>query len=586
MYANLRFKTITFMLLLLATCTFLIAFLINAFYDSKEIIGRQIDTHNSAMAIRLEAGLRSYLDGVEENFLTIRSNERMVESFYHGDLDNFLNTLSNWEEEFEKVRYDFIAVSFLNSDKCFLFSGYFTKLQHLSCTDLIVRSGGTDSYGWNTIEVNDTTLGVYSTSLDIRNSGKVIGQLVGGIKLSDNQYLLEKLSYSDQNDLHQISFQFDNANISTLVYPSNRTKSWLDKFLGQEESPPVTSQGETALGPKFTIKFHPDNFASQDLRTQFWETMIFGCVVALLISVLITFTLSRSVDTQLQSLILFARKAHADKRTTWRKTNITDFNDIGEEIVEIMKDLKEKEELLEHANIELTAINEDKRRILHHLIKSQEHERLRISNDLHDDMSQLLAVVHINLITLRDQLRSDQTSTDTVSNCIDIINLMYDKVYSRIESLRPFEMGNFGLSVSIPKIHAIKQLEKQDYGILMEFEQEKKLNDDIKSNLYRIAQEALTNIMKHANGTLATIKLQDEALGVRLIIEDDGVGLPVTVKPATERGGFGLMSIQERVDYMNAELSIGPGTDNEGVAINIFVPAVYAYAADKKDETA
>lgn len=586
MRANLRFKTITFLLLLLATFTFLVSFLINIFYESREIIGKQVDSHNHAMSFRLEEGLRTYLDGVEDNLLTIRSNESMIESFYRGDQANFLATLSAWEEEFEKVRYDFIAVSFHESNRCFLFAGYFTKLHHLSCDELIIRKGGMDNYGWNTLQIKDTLLGVYTINLDIKSSGKVIGQLAGGVKLSDNQYLLEKLSFYDQNDLRKISFQFDNQPISTVEFPSTRQDNWLTTLLAMEQDDTVvTSLGDTVLGDNFKIQFYPDNDIRQDLRLQFWETMLFGCVVALLISLLIAFTLSSSVDTQLQSLILFARKAHADKRTTWRKTNISDFNAIGEEIVQIMRDLKQKEEMLERTNTELIAINEDKRRILHHLISSQEHERSRISNDLHDDMSQLLAVVHINLITLKDQLMHQDASKETVSECLNIINLMYDKVYNRIESLRPFEMNDFGLSVSIPKVPTVKQLEMQDYGVLMELEQEKPLKDEIKSNLYRITQEALTNIMKHAKGTLVTIKLKDELQGLRLIIEDDGVGLPSSLKKEATRGGFGLMSIQERADYMNATLSIGPGTDNEGVAIDVFVPAEHAYANAHTNDT-
>lgn len=573
MSINLKFKTITFALLLLSISIFLTSFLVSTYYDSKAVIKKQVYAHTITQVNHYEDQFTDYLGDLAEDFLTLRSNEGLVESLYFGDKDNFLSKLAEWEEAVETTRYDFIGVSFINENKCFLFSGYFTNLSQVTCADLFIKNGSLNNYGWKVVETGDKALGIYSIPLSLKRSGKVVGQLIGGIKLSDNQYLLSKM-FSGQDELAEICIQYKGNTISSTSFESSDYKESSLFFLESHTNTPAVSRGETPFGDTVSIKTLSDDRSLSRLREDISKTFIYGGSVALAISLTLALLLSKFVDVQLQSLITFTRKAHRNKHTSWKATNIEEFNVIGAEVIEIVKDLKNKEEALHEANDTLNVNFQDKRRALHHLIETEEKERLRLSNELHDDLGQLLAAVKVNLHFLKQEIVTAKIPIKTVELSEGIVNTMYDTVYDRIMSLRPFEMNDFGLDVSLPKIAAIAQLESLDYAIEMDIQQEKKLTEEVMSNLYRIAQEALSNTMKHANGTHVFIQLKDEKLGVRLVISDDGVGMPEGPRNMHEPGGFGLTSIRERTEYINGTLSIGRG---EGCSINVFVPSSDAY---------
>ncbi|MGB0468417.1 MAG: sensor histidine kinase [Pontibacterium sp.] len=552
---------------------FLTSFLVSAYYDSKKVIKRQVEAHTVAQVNHYENQLTEYLNDLEQDFLTLRSNKGLVESLYQGDQGNFFSRLAEWEEDVETTRYDFIALSFFDKNKCFLFSGYLTNLSHITCADLFIKNGSLNNHGWKVIEANKTVLGIYSLPLSLNRSGKVIGQLIGGIKLSDNEYLLSKM-FSDQNELASIGILYKGNAISTVYFESSAYKETSLFFLEEHANTVAVSQGETPFSDNIVIKTLSDDRSLSRLREEISKTFIYGGSVALVISLTLALLLSGFVDFQLQSLITFTRKAHRNKHTCWKATNIEEFNAIGAEIIEIVKDLKDKEDALLEANKNLNENYQDKRRILHHLIDTEEKQRLRLSNELHDDMGQLLAAVKVNLHFLKQEIIEAKIPTRTVELSEDIVNSMYDTVYNRIMSLRPFEMNDFGLNVSLPKIATIAQLESMDYAIEMDIQQDKKLSEGVMSNLYRIAQEALSNIMKHACGTYVFIQLKDEDLGVRLVIEDDGVGIPEGPRDLLKPGGFGLISIRERTEYIHGTLSV---ESREGCSINVFVPSLYAY---------
>ncbi len=133
-------------------------------------------------------------------------------------------------------------------------------------------------------------------------------------------------------------------------------------------------------------------------------------------------------------------------------------------------------------------------------------------------------------------------------------------------------MNDFGLGVSLTTLPAVKILEQLDYAVEFDIDQSRPLQKELMSNLYRIAQEALSNVIKHAGGTYVLVKLADEQDGLRMIIEDDGTGLEEST--VTRTGGFGLLGIRERAEHMHAELKIG---SEEGVRVELFIPAAFAY---------
>jgi len=565
MKASLKFKTVTFMVLSLSILLSLSVFLATAYQDTRSIVSKQVDIYISSLANRYEKDLSVYLDLVEENFLTIRSNESLVRSFYEGDKAHFLHALSAWEESYERTRYDFLAVSFPASNKCFFFPGYFTNLGSISCTELLQHTGGLDNHGWKVIEVQGQKLGVFSTPLNINASGKIVGQLVGGVRLSNNTYLLNRI-VDTQDNIRSISILHQQQSLSSLDFPVEEEPP--SGLVAHYQNPPVYSQGNTIFGKELVLRIESADTSITRLRIELMDAYLFGGVVAIVMVFMLSLALSRSLDGQLQSLISFIRRAHLNRHTGWKQTHISEFNAIGHQIIEIVVDLQEQEALLRQNN-------EDKRRILHHLIQTEEKERLRLSNDLHDDIGQLLAAIKTNVYFVREEHTEINFRSRALETTLDIVNLMYDAIYNRIGTLRSSEeMQHFGLAGSLPMIAIIPQLENLDYAVELDIDQQRPLRKETMVNLYRIAQEGLTNVLKYASGTWVLLQLIDEKNGVRLRIQDDGVGF-IQGSPASEGGGgFGLISIRERVEHIGGEITI---TSHLGVRIDIFVPAESAY---------
>jgi signal transduction histidine kinase len=90
--------------------------------------------------------------------------------------------------------------------------------------------------------------------------------------------------------------------------------------------------------------------------------------------------------------------------------------------------------------------------------------------------------------------------------------------------------------------------------------------------LYRIAQEALTNVVKHAHATQATITLKAEDGHVRLTVDDNGRGLPAAREGGTTHSTLGLTSMRERAEQLGGTFAIGPRPDGPGTRVRVTLP--------------
>ena len=201
------------------------------------------------------------------------------------------------------------------------------------------------------------------------------------------------------------------------------------------------------------------------------------------------------------------------------------------------------------------------------LLTAQEDERRRVARDLHDDVTQRLALLSIEIgklaagtsssvdeITAR--LRSFQSLARHASN----------EVRRLSHGLHPSVIEDFGLSTALEEFcgeFAAAQ------GITLKFEglaAGEGLSADGASCLYRIAQECLRNVAKHARATEVCVGLASDGVNVQLVVKDDGAGFSVGVDRANS--GLGLISMKERIRMANGTLSITsqPGQGTEIVA--------------------
>ncbi len=565
---NPRFRTLTFSLLLFLSFTLLAVFSVTTFMQASGIIDRQSEGYANGLALRYEERLQEYLKRLEAEAHAMSTDAAQIQSLYAGDMEAFRVSLRRWEGSYEQIHYDFAVISFPELDRCQLSRSYVPELSALKCEQLIVRHQGMNYQGWMLLEMEGETLAVYSVPLDLAETGKVVGQLLMGVRLENNRHLLDQLK-SAADPLFALSINQGDRTLTRLQLSDQKPEAGLVE---------VRSQGMTTLGTDVYLTVSVNDGGQSSLREGLGYTLIYGVVMALLVSLLVAFWLSTSVDRQLQQLIGFTRLANRNRDARWDELQIREFNEIGREVVEIVRCLKLREHELEAVNTELSNSIAEKRSILQHLIHTQENERRRLSNELHDDTAQLLVAVKMNLQLLKEELSEYQGNSQNLDQAIQLVNTIYDNVYLRIRTLRPYELTDFGLGASLRSLPAIPILEQMDYAVEIDVRQRKTLQPEVTTNLYRITQEALSNVIKHAKGTYVLVRLRDEGAGLRLTIADDGVGgIDLLGKPPTEQGGFGLLAIRERAEYLNAELALNADA-GAGVSVDLFIPAEFAYA--------
>lgn len=206
---------------------------------------------------------------------------------------------------------------------------------------------------------------------------------------------------------------------------------------------------------------------------------------------------------------------------------------------------------------------------------AQEEERGRVARELHDGISQILVGVKYALdVARRRATQGDARAADMVQKGIDHLGTAIQEVRRISRDLRPGVLDDLGLG---PAIKALCDDFRTRTGIETEFTTvvfRNRLDQEARIALYRIAQEALTNVERHAMASHVSVDLRGHRSGATLLIADDGCGIP----SGPRKGGLGLRNMQERVDQLGGSLRI---TSTKGrTVIEAQVPLTHLLAPD------
>ncbi|MFZ1399328.1 MAG: histidine kinase [Candidatus Promineifilaceae bacterium] len=187
----------------------------------------------------------------------------------------------------------------------------------------------------------------------------------------------------------------------------------------------------------------------------------------------------------------------------------------------------------------------------------QEDERRRLARDLHDDTIQSLIALN-QQIQLAQMSATDDGNTDRLATMQQMAEQIVADLRRLTRDLRPIYLEDLGL---IPALEMLGQDMSQSTGLPILFEKsgrERRLSSNVELALYRIAQEGLSNVVRHAAANQAKVSLQFGNGEVNLAIEDDGLGFVVPESPAemAPAGHFGLLGVQERAETIGARLHI------------------------------
>jgi len=201
---------------------------------------------------------------------------------------------------------------------------------------------------------------------------------------------------------------------------------------------------------------------------------------------------------------------------------------------------------------------------LESLVKGQENERARLAKELHDGLGGLLAISHSKLSDLEEK----ELNTGTVlGQARELVGEAYDQVRQISHNLMPLEFEKFGLVASINDM--INQINKQS-ALTIDFNTyhfNLPLNNKLGLSIYRIVQEALTNVLKYAEAKKVLIELIQHEDSISLTIEDDGLGFD----HEESTSGIGLVNMRNRAELLNGTFHIDSKPE-EGTTISVFLP--------------
>ena len=232
--------------------------------------------------------------------------------------------------------------------------------------------------------------------------------------------------------------------------------------------------------------------------------------------------------------------------------------------------LEQRQAERELAEMELKRSQELFRNLSAHLQVVREEERTRIARKIHDDMGQALTALKIDLTWLNKKLTDDQPLIrEKLQSMVTLINETIETVHNLSEDLRPGILDDFGLSAAIE--WQAEEFQKRT-GIECRISlasDESNLSKEKSTNLFRIVQESLTNVIRHANATKVEINLSEKDGRLLLEVADNGKG--ITKAAVTNPKSFGLIGIKERVHSLGGEVDIS-GTPNAGTRLKVKMP--------------
>jgi signal transduction histidine kinase len=224
---------------------------------------------------------------------------------------------------------------------------------------------------------------------------------------------------------------------------------------------------------------------------------------------------------------------------------------------------------------ELQKANEELRQIPSKLISVLEEERKRLASELHDSIGQTLAAVKFWLemaVKLRDE-GDGSAALNRLEQFVPTLQRSIEETRNIYMGLRPTMLDNGGLLATLEWLRGECTKHYPQRHIELETEvAEEEIPENLKANIFRIAQEALNNIAKHSEAEWVDISLSKSVGGIELVVSDDGVGmnLDLILQTSTVRS-LGLTSMRERAEFTGGSFSI-ESTPGAGTTIRALWP--------------
>jgi signal transduction histidine kinase len=211
----------------------------------------------------------------------------------------------------------------------------------------------------------------------------------------------------------------------------------------------------------------------------------------------------------------------------------------------------------------LVQMNAQQKRLTDTIIEVQENERKVLADQLHDELGSMLSLASLNISALPHDEKTDQAA--------GVLQLVTHTVRNISHQLTPVAIEKYGFR------HAVEDLVRMANTsgkisielVLIGFAQQHSYSVNFRNTLYRIVQELLQNVIKHAAASHALVQVVEHDDTVGLLVEDNGRGMDTSLQE--HQGPAFMRSIQSKVDYLEGKISI-ESADGRGTLVNIEIP--------------
>ena len=206
---------------------------------------------------------------------------------------------------------------------------------------------------------------------------------------------------------------------------------------------------------------------------------------------------------------------------------------------------------------------------------AEQRERHKIADQLHDEVGGMLSLATLNLSSALENGPGDERSGQKLQKTQEVLQSVAVTIRELSHRLTPLVIEKLGFRKAVEDmVESINLSGKLHVGlVIIGWEETGRYSEGLLHDLYRMLQELLQNIIRHAHAAGALVQLVEHVDGLSLIVEDDGVGIGANGVDLGKhsKGGKGLRAIRSKITYLNGRIEIGPKQD-KGTLIVIELP--------------
>lgn len=295
--------------------------------------------------------------------------------------------------------------------------------------------------------------------------------------------------------------------------------------------------------------------AIQSITRQMAIVILIVLALGVIVAITLTWVLTRPILELVSATQRVAQGDFSPQLERWADDELGDladaFNSMTAELSRIDRIRRERGEL--------------RRQLLEKVIAAQEDERRRISRELHDSTSQSLTSLIVGLKTL-DTLSNNAEIHSRIEDLRSIVANTLEEIHAISTQLRPSVLDDLGLSAALDRLTSEWQSRfKIPVDCMLEIGTQR-LPGEIETTIYRIVQEALTNVARYAKADTVSVLVELRDNEVIVVIDDDGIGFDSTIPHRSNH--LGLVGMRERAELLGGRFTV---ESNPGVGTSVFV---------------